>query len=78
MSSSLAGLLLLGQQQDPGLRLNSSLGTSFNWFPVVWTISMGILVGLAVVAAIYAVAATAWFTVAQRVWSVRQQLRERT
>jgi ABC-type transport system involved in multi-copper enzyme maturation permease subunit len=55
MTSSLAGMGLLAQQQaDPGLRLVSDLGPSF---PVIWTISLGILLGVAVIGLIYCVAA---------------------
>jgi ABC-type transport system involved in multi-copper enzyme maturation permease subunit len=60
MSSFLGGLLLLAQQGsdpeslDPGLRMTSSIGPALG---VIWTISMGILAGLLVVALVYGVTA---------------------
>ncbi len=56
MSFSLAGGALLAQQSDPGVRLISELGPAF---PVIWTISAGVVLGAAVVGLIYFVAALA-------------------
>jgi hypothetical protein len=56
MTASLGGFALLAQQPqlDPGLRMTSDIGPAF---PVMWTISMGILAGMLIVGVIYGVTA---------------------
>ncbi len=55
MMVSIGALPLLAQLElDPGLRMVSEIGPAF---PVIWTISMGILAGLLIIALVYGVTA---------------------